>query len=131
MTDDATDWPTPAEAEVAGTLLATLQRDLEAMFPGRGQNLFVHAVLISAAELFHRLAEEDALSDIMPACKPEPCRGDWCGRADVVWRCQLGVQPPNHRLREAPLSGLPGFLCPVPSVPSRKGRPFSIPRAIT
>ncbi len=67
MTDTTQGWPTPAQAAFARALLETFQGDLERRYPGCGKNLFVHVVLLGAAELFHSLVEEDDLADILNA----------------------------------------------------------------
>jgi hypothetical protein len=42
-------------------------RQLEQRFPGRGRHVFAHMTLLSAAELFYRLVEDDQLAEILNA----------------------------------------------------------------
>jgi hypothetical protein len=67
MPNDPKGWPTLAEAMFSEKLRLAYQSDLEQQFPGRGENLYVHSVLLMAAGLFKTLVEEDDLADILNA----------------------------------------------------------------
>jgi hypothetical protein len=59
---------TDAETQLAGSLLERYQCQLLERFPDRGIHVFIHAVFLSAAELFCRLEDEESLCAILNAC---------------------------------------------------------------